>query len=557
MSGRRLCLNRQNRLFCAEPEGIVEGIGGPSIRWHKSSFDGSLQPYALYTPPSYDSSRSWPLVVSLHGYSCDHVLNLRRVMGRGNSFDEPDCEAKLCIPKLPDVDFIVASPYAFGSLGYQGAAEVDVLDVIADVRANFNIDEDMIYLTGLSMGGRGAWILSERYPDLFAAVAPVCGPVGFARWDYTTRPLPQFALDIFSARVPEAMASNLMHVPVKVFHGDSDEVVPVDHSRRMVELLRQMGCHVEYVEYQGVYHNSWDMAYSGGDLFRWFSNFRRVKKPKSVDFVTPSLRWQSAYWVRIEQIAERPKPARIRADILETAEESKVLVRVVTDNVKSFTLDPVLWPIEPNDEVVILWNGEEVFEGRVSEKLTFGDIETGFRKRAGIEGPVCDAFMGRHLIVYGAGGGRELANACREAAYMLADPGEWGDIDTPVKSCSHVTKNDISSYNLILIGNQFTSSLIRRVNNYLPVRFDGKWVQAGRRLYEGGDMGLIVIYFNPLNPERYVVVLGGHSPNTIMMAAENARIAPDYVVFDAGSDFSRQDTLLDWGFFDNSWGISR
>ena len=550
-------MTHRERLFCAEPEGVVEGIGGSSIRWHTSSFDGSLQPYAIYTPPSYDSSRSWPLVISLHGYSCDHVLNLRRVMGRGNSFDEPDCVAKLCIPKLPDVDFIVASPYAFGSLGYQGAAETDVLDVIDDVCANFNIDKDMIYLTGLSMGGRGAWLISERHPDLFAAVAPVCGPTGFARWDYTVRPLPQFAMDIFGARVPEAMASNLIHVPVRVFHGDSDDVVPVDDSRRMVELLKQLGCHVEYVEYPGVYHNSWDLAYSDGELFRWFRNFRRIQKPKLVDFVTPSLRWNGAYWVRIDQIAERPKLARIHAEILEPAGENKKVVQVLTENVEAFTLNPALWHMELDCEIVVLWNGEKVFEGIASDKLQFGDTGTGFHKRAGVEGPVGDAFMDRYLIVYGAGGGGELANASREAAYMLADPGEWGDIDIPVKSCSHVTKKDISSYNLILIGNQFTSSLIRRVNNYLPVRFDGRWVQAGRRLYEGENMGLIVVYFNPLNPERCVVVLGGHSPETIRMAAENARIAPDYVVFDAESDFSRQEALLDWGFFDNSWGISR
>src|SRR5690606_29179033 len=128
---------------------------GPQVLTFYSDVDDTEQPYGLYLPANFDASRKYPLVVSLHGAGSNHRLNLKRVFGRTNDGDETDVEASRYFPAWEDRDFIVVSPFVRGTMGYQGIAEKDVMDVLADVKERFPIDEDRTYLTGLSMGGGG------------------------------------------------------------------------------------------------------------------------------------------------------------------------------------------------------------------------------------------------------------------------------------------------------------------------------------------------------------------------------------------------------------------
>src|SRR5579883_774099 len=96
---------------------------GPQVLTFFSEVDDTDQPYALYLPQDYDQNRKYPLVMSLHGANSNHRLNLRRVFGKGNLAGETDAEATRYFPRLPAVDYIVASPLARGTMGYQGVAE--------------------------------------------------------------------------------------------------------------------------------------------------------------------------------------------------------------------------------------------------------------------------------------------------------------------------------------------------------------------------------------------------------------------------------------------------
>src|SRR5688572_22738766 len=147
---------------------FLSAAPGPQVVTFFSAIDDTDQPYGLYIPKSYDDSKKYPLVISLHGAGSNHRLNLRRVFGQGNRMGETDAEASRNFPQFKDVDFIVATPLARGTMGYQGIAELDVYDVLADVRGRFNIDEDRIYLTGLSMGGGGTLWLGLTRPDIWA-----------------------------------------------------------------------------------------------------------------------------------------------------------------------------------------------------------------------------------------------------------------------------------------------------------------------------------------------------------------------------------------------------
>ena len=115
----------------------------------------------------------------------------------------------------------------------------EVTSAIREISSKNPIDETRIYLTGLSMGGYGCFAFAAAEPNLFAAVVPICGG-GDPR-----------------------TASKLVDTPMWIFHGDADDVVPVEQSREMVESIRAAGgTKVLYTELPGVGHNSWAQTYS-------------------------------------------------------------------------------------------------------------------------------------------------------------------------------------------------------------------------------------------------------------------------------------------------------
>jgi poly(3-hydroxybutyrate) depolymerase len=259
---------------------------GELVKAYRAAWDGTLQPYALYVPRGYDpkgnskqdSKKRWPLIVALHGAYSDHKHNLRRVFGLDNRPGETDAEASRNQLPLPDVPAFVVSPLGRGELmGYDGLGYQDVMRVLADVRRAYAIDPDRISLTGLSMGGDGTWAIGLRHPELFAALAPVCGFSDFRR----TIPAPDAALydlALLDAMSPPGIAANAAHQQVFIFHGDKDPTVPVADSRKMAASYRALGWlgkNVHYTEYPGVGHPAWIPAYKDAALLRTLAAIKR------------------------------------------------------------------------------------------------------------------------------------------------------------------------------------------------------------------------------------------------------------------------------------------
>ncbi len=252
---------------------------GMLVKAYRADWDGTLQPYALAVPARYQAGKAkWPLIVALHGAYSDHRHNLRRVFGLDNRRGETDAEASRNELPLPEVGAIVVSPFGRGELmGYDGLGCDDVMRVLADVRRAYDVDPDRITLTGLSMGGEGTWQIGLRHPELFAAIAPVCGVTDTRR----LVPGPDVALyDLaaLEALSPLALAENAARMPVMIFHGSNDPTVPVGDSRRMVERYRALGWlgkNVHYTEYPNVGHDAWRPAYKDASLLRALAAIRR------------------------------------------------------------------------------------------------------------------------------------------------------------------------------------------------------------------------------------------------------------------------------------------
>ena len=205
--------------------------------------------YLLHIPTGYADTpaKAWPLIVFLHGRG-ERGADLELLKAHG-------------VPKVvaqdPDFPFVTLSPQCPAGLGWPHLV-IPLRLLINEMIARYRIDPDRVYLTGLSMGGHGSWELAMTYPDLFAAVAPVCGrcPVGY-----------------------EKRVLAIAHLPVWAFHGQADPVVSLVHSARMVEALRAAGADPRFTIYPGVQHASWEMAYADPALYEWFLQHTRQPAP--------------------------------------------------------------------------------------------------------------------------------------------------------------------------------------------------------------------------------------------------------------------------------------
>ena len=188
---------------------------------------------------------------------------------------------------------------------YNGIAEEDVLRAMDDVKRAYNVDEDRVYLTGLSMGGGGTWHLGLRYPDRFAAIAPVCA-VG------DVSPLRLHA----GRRATKTAPSSTSPVPPpsprtrRTSRSSSSTATPTPRWwpstrgawRTRYRDLGWLDKTVFYFEQPGVHHFAWDFAYRDASLFARLAPVKRNPSPDRVVYSTFSPRYNKAYWLRIDRI---------------------------------------------------------------------------------------------------------------------------------------------------------------------------------------------------------------------------------------------------------------
>ena len=199
--------------------------------------------YQITLPSDYKAEEKLPMIVFLHGAG-----------ERGHNYE------RLCntaVPKLfaKDPDYkglrvITLCPQCPESYTWEPFT-FPVLDLIRATMERFNADPDRVSITGLSMGGFGTWNLGSQAPGMFSALAPLCG--GGLSW----------RADVYGK------------TPIRVYHGDADEAVPLAYSLLMTDAIKKNGGNVEMNVLPGVPHNCWNYAYEETDLLPWLAAQKR------------------------------------------------------------------------------------------------------------------------------------------------------------------------------------------------------------------------------------------------------------------------------------------
>ncbi|MBX9852821.1 MAG: prolyl oligopeptidase family serine peptidase [Cytophagaceae bacterium] len=206
--------------------------------------------YLLYLPKGYSENgkTKWPAILFLHGAG-----------ERGNNLDMVKLHGPPKIAEKKDLPFIIISPQCPAGQYW----DVDILEaLIQHAISKYSIDESRLYLTGLSMGGYGTWNLAVKYPQRFAAIAPICGGGDSSK------------------------VCNIKNIPTWAFHGTQDKAVPFKMSEDMVNALKRCGGNVEFTIIQDGGHDVWTAAYDNPLLFEWFlkytnANFKNEVKPET------------------------------------------------------------------------------------------------------------------------------------------------------------------------------------------------------------------------------------------------------------------------------------
>lgn len=240
----------------------AEGADVAGERFEKRVFktDSGSLPYRLLRPKDLDDTRRYPLVIFFHGAGERGDDNVKPLVHGMNDFASDDVMAKypcfVIAPQCPTGLQWVDTPWTADAHTMQDKPTKPMrlsLELITSLQSEFKIDEDRLYVTGLSMGGFGAWDAIQRHPARFAAAVPICGGGD------------------------PAFAKQLANLPVWAFHGDADGVVKPNRSRDMIAALKAAGGAPKYTEYPGVGHNSWAATYANREMYDWLFRQKRSK----------------------------------------------------------------------------------------------------------------------------------------------------------------------------------------------------------------------------------------------------------------------------------------
>lgn len=232
--------------------GLKEGVHAAKItgQFVKGVSKQGLN-YQLWGSPTLDGTKRYPLVIWLHGSGQSGTDNESQLGGAPKIWTNEDNMAKnpcfLLAPQCPSAD-----------IGWKNQVADNLLALIADLTEHLPIDADRLYLTGSSMGGFGTFSIAAKYPGVFAACIPLCG-----------------GGDVKNAEI-------LKTTPFWVFHGDKDDMVPVERSRAIVAAVKQAGGELmKYTELEGAGHGITGIVYPKTDLHEWLFQQKKPAAPKN------------------------------------------------------------------------------------------------------------------------------------------------------------------------------------------------------------------------------------------------------------------------------------
>ena len=527
-------------------------IPGRHMRGFRSRIDDQVEHYMVYVPPQYAQKRGpIPLVVFVPYDQWPYRPFLKSVYVAYTGLIEHFMRA------AERDGYAVLWTTGSGTRGGSSLNQkgmTDILDTIEAVENDYAIDPDRIYLWGSCAGGRDAVMLASRYPDKFAGIALLGVFSETETIERGDRSSKNHAKEWLKANSPIYCVENLSNIPIYVLSPEHDEHISIEDSAKYVNRCRELGVQARF-EVMPYAHTNYYPEEPIAKSFRFYKGIVRNGKPNQVQISTWQLKYASAYWLKINEAVETMKCARIKASLAKNGS-----IAVETENVSAYEINLANLGFDRSRSLRVITDGQVSFEGVPDSDSIVIDNGGGateqpgiLSKNATIEGPILHAFTDGFVVIQGTEGPveerQQATTLCQ--AFCQAWREDYSQ-DCPHKTDNEITPADIESKNLILFGNDQTNSFIKRIIGQLPVAFSPAGVTVANKSYAGSNIGVRMVYPNPLNKNRYIVIIGGNKMENLPFEVKCLAIEGwyDFMVWKPGE---ANQSLIDIGYFDKRW----
>lgn len=530
-----------------------------------SKIDGSFQPYALVIPPGFTAGDSRPRRLDIWFHGRGEKLSELNFLdgGRKNA------------GQYTPADTFVLHPYGRYSNAFKFAGEIDVLEALDHVKQSLPVNDQRVAVRGFSMGGAACWQFATHYAGRFFAANPGAGfsetpefLKSFQGEDLS--PTPEYQRTLWQLYDCPPWARNLVHCPTVAYSGEIDrqkqaaDVMEAALAEHGIDLVHIIGPDTDHKIHRD----------SKTEIARRMNSIAASlddETPESIDFTTYTLRYHKMHWVDVQGLERHWQKATVKA----TADEDGK-IEVATENVSALRLNfqPGKWDGTLPCDITIHIDDDELAAGNVRSDRSFevdlikrdahwmvvDALPTGLRKRPGIQGPIDDAFMNSFLFVLPTGESSDPELQSWTEAESRHAREHWrkhfrGDVR--VVKDRELTKQQIQQHHLILFGDSESNSVIGRLADSLPVRWNGDAIELGQQRYPRDNHAIAMVYPNPLQPDRYIVLNSGFTfrEYDYLNNARQTPKLPDWAVIDISQGATSRDPgrIIAADFFDESW----
>jgi dienelactone hydrolase len=539
---------------------------GPVLRGYRSKIDGSVQPYWLTVPDEYDFT-------GRGRYRLDCWWH-----GRGETLSEANFMASPPNASgiIPARGMFILQPYGRYCNANKFAGEVDTLECLHDAKRHYSFYDRQIVARGFSMGGAACWQFAVHYPTLWCAAAPGAGFSETADFlkVFQNEPVnpPWYEQKLWHLYDATDYAANLFNVPTVAYSGEIDRQKQA--ADMMEKALKKEGIELVHIIGPGTAHayerTAKEEVNRRIDLL--VDNYYR-RSSDDISFTTWTLRYNRCRWAVVEGLERHWERARVAGSFSEYNG-----INVNTSGVTRITLhqDPgKILPAARSWQQPIVIDGQKLPMPEPRSDWSFHytlekvggkwreakpDEPGTLAKRPGLQGPIDDAFMDSFVMVKPSGQAMNEKIGDWAAKEMKHATDHWRSQfrgDAPAKADTEITDADIKNSNLILWGDPSSNAVLAKIADKLPVKWTAKGVQIGDKTYDAATHVPVLIYPNPLNPKKYVVINSGftYREYDYLNNARQVPKLPDYAVVDITTPPNSRypGKIVRAGFFGEKW----
>lgn len=554
-------------------------LDGPSrmiVRGFRSKLDGSVQPYGIVRPE---------LIAS--GHRADIWCRGRSEKGLELQF----IATRMTNPDpMPEPGVFMIHPFGRYCNANKLAGEVDTLEVLEHALKEYPIDPKRVAIRGFSMGGAAAWHLAVHYPDRWFAANPGAGfsetPLFLNVFQSEELKPTWYEKKLWQMYDCPVWARNLRMLPTIAYSGEIDKQkqaadVMVDACWNLPESERFELTHI--IAPKTAHKVDPIARVEIEKRLATIDRLRSTKPPTQLAFTTTTLKYNKAHWITINALSEHWTPATVSARMRDS--NIDLTVNNATDITLNLEADQM--PVD-GMTLVVRVNDDKHPDGPVPphyvrrrSDLSWGirirkvgdtweqvapmeSTPNELRKKHGLQGPIDDAFMDTFLFVKPtATGTHPKIDQWVEAEFNRAVR-EWhrqmrGDV--VVKTSEELKPEDIENYNLVLWGDRKSNPTIAKIADKLPIQWNSEDVVVKDRKFSANTNLPVLIYPNPLNPQRYVVLNSGftYREYDYLNNARQIPKLPDWAIVDVTTppDSRLPGRIADADFFDENWGVKQ